>query len=453
MHSHDLIVIGAGMAGINATVRAAEDGRRVALVERGMIGGTCPTRGCIPTKALVRSAEIAHEVRRAGEFGIRVGEVEIDFAAVMDRVREIIARGSRGTRTYLESLGGVELVEGEARLTGPEEVRVNGRRLSAPRIVLATGAEPSVPPIPGLDDVPHLTSDDVLKLSELPRRLLMIGGGPIALELGQALSRLGARVTMVEVLPRLLPAEEPEIVDMLAGYLGGEGLEILVGAEIRDVRPGPSIVVAHAGAIRTLQGDALLVATGRAPATAALDLAAAGVELARTGVHVDERLQTTQPSIFAAGDVVGLPYGAFTHIARRMGVSVAENALGIRPHPVDPDLGPRAIFTDPEFAMVGMTEAAARDAGHEVSVGTATFSGGKARAWGEERGMAKVVIDSRSRRILGARVLAYHGSDLIHPVAVAMNAGDGTVEPMLRTMHIHPTLGEVVLAAAQRAAA
>ncbi|MEW6581339.1 MAG: FAD-dependent oxidoreductase [Actinomycetota bacterium] len=453
MHTHDLIVIGAGMAGINATIRAAEAGRRVALVERAMVGGTCPTRGCIPTKAMVRSAEIAHEARRAGEFGIRVTGVEVDFAAVIDRVRGIIDKGSRGARGYLESLDAVELIDGEARLTGPESVRVDGREISAARIVVATGAEPSIPPIPGLADVPHLTSDDVLRLTDLPRRIVVIGGGPIALELGQALSRLGAAVTLVEVLPRLLPAEEPEIVDMLAGYLREEGIEVLTGATVRAARPGPALLVEHGGRERLIEADALLVATGRRPATAALGLAEAGVELDRAGIRVDERLRTTRGSVFAAGDVVGLPYGAFTHVARRMGVAVAENALDLAPQAVEPDLGPRAVFTDPELAMIGMTEAEARAAGHDVAVGTATPSGGKARAWGEERGMVKVVIDARTRRILGARILAYHGADLVHPVAVAMSAPGGAVDPLLATMHVHPTLGEVVLAAAQRAAA
>lgn len=450
--SHDLIVIGAGMAGINATGRAAEAGKRVAIVERDRIGGTCPIRGCIPTKALVRSAEVAHEARRASEFGILIGEVGVDFAAVMARVRDIIDLGSNGARRYLESLDGVEVIDGEARLSAPNEVQVNGRTISAPRIIIAAGAAPGVPPIPGLADVPHLTSDDVLRLTELPRATVLIGGGPIALELGQALSRLGSKVTVVEVLPRLFPTEEPEIAEMLTGYLEGEGIEILTGAEIHEVAAGPTVHITHGGARRTLRGDALVVATGRRPATAALNLEAAGVELGKAGIRVDGRLETSQPGIFAAGDVVGLPFGAFTHVARMMGVAVAENALGIDPHEVDSDWGPRAVFTDPEFAMVGMTEAEAREAGHEVSVGTSTFSGGKARAWGEERGMVKVVLEAGSRRILGARVLAYHGADLIHPIAVAMNAGDGTIDPVLKTMHIHPTLGEVVLGAAKKAA-
>jgi len=450
-----MVVIGSGMAGINAALIAQEAGATVAVVERGRVGGTCPTRGCIPTKALIRSAEVAHEIGRAAEFGIRVGAVEVDFGAVMARVRGIIDKGSNATRAYLESLERLELVIGEARLDGPTAVRVDGRRLGARQIVIATGAEPRRPPIPGLASVPHLTSDDVLELRELPRSLTVIGAGPIGLELGQALSRLGAEVTLVEIAPRLLPHEEPEIAEALTAMLEEEGIRILTGAAVDRVERAPDgrprVVGRHAGAGLLLDADALLVGAGRGPAVEALGLGDAGVAGGPDGIRVDARLRTSRPTVWAAGDVLGLPYGAFTHVARRLGVEVARNALGIEPHDVDPDVGPRAIFTDPELATVGLTEAAAREAGHRVRVGTAAFSGGKARAWGEERGLVKVVAEEGSGRLLGAHVLGYHGADLIHPVVVAMHAGDGSGAPVLAAPHIHPTLGEKVKAAVEAA--
>ncbi|MDX6645223.1 MAG: hypothetical protein QOK40_950 [Miltoncostaeaceae bacterium] len=450
-----MIVIGSGMAGINSVVVAQEAGATVAVIERGRVGGTCPTRGCIPTKALIRSAEVAHEVARAAEFGIRVGAVEVDFGAVMARVRAIIELGSNAARGYLESLEGVELVIGEARLDGPAAVRVDGRRLEAPRILIATGAAPRRPPIPGLESVSHLTSDDVLELRELPRTITVIGGGPVALELGQALARLGAAVTMVEIQQRLLPGEEPELVEALSGMLEEEGLRILVGAAIDRVERAPDgrprLVGSHAGGPLTLDADALLVATGRGPAVEALGLAEAGVAGGRGGIAVDARLRTSQPTVWAAGDVLGPPYGAFTHVARRLGAEAARNALGIDPHDVDPDVGPRAVFTDPELVTVGLTETAAREAGHRVRIGTAPFSGGKARAWGEERGLVKVVAEEGTGRLLGAHILAYHGADLIHPVLVAMHAGDGSGAPILAAPHVHPTLGEKVRAAVESA--
>jgi pyruvate/2-oxoglutarate dehydrogenase complex dihydrolipoamide dehydrogenase (E3) component len=453
MQTHDLIVIGAGMAGLNAVGRAAGDGRRIAVIERSMFGGTCPTRGCIPTKALIRSAEIAHEARRASEFGVHVGDVTVDFGAVMERVRTIVQQGSDGSRRWVESLAGVEIVEGDATFSGPTTISVDERELVSDRIVVATGAAPSVPPIPGLDRVPFWTSDDLLRATELPQRLLIVGAGPIALELGQAMRRLGSEVTMVEVAPTLLPRSEPELVGLLRGYLADEGIAIHTDATIQEVRTGPELVVHVDGETRTLRGDVLLIATGRAAAVDGLGLEAANVRGDHRGVGVDAHLATAADGIYAAGDVVGLPYGAFTHVARRMGITAADNALALSPHPADQDVGPTAIFTDPELTAVGMTEREARDAGHEVGVASSGFSGGKARAWGEERGMVKVIVDRPTRRILGAHILAYHGADLIHPIAVAMRAPGGSVDPVLEAFHVHPTLGEVVQAAAKSAIA
>lgn len=447
---YDLIVIGGGMAGLNTAMRAAEAGKSVAIVERDRVGGTCPIRGCIPTKAIVRSAEIAHEARRAAEFGVHVGDVTVDFGAVMDRARAIIDKGATATRAWVDSLDGAELVEGEGRFVDAATVAVGDRLLSAPRIVITTGAVPSVPPIAGIDDTPYLTSDDLLQLTTLPERLLVIGAGPIALELGQALGRLGSTVTMVEVMPTLLPMGEPELVQILADQLEDEGVEILLGSTIDGLAPTPAggvrMTVTHDGSRRDLEGDALLVATGRAPDVAALNLEAAGVVGDRRGLQVDARLQTTADGVFAAGDVLGRPFGAFTHVARRLGLEVTDNIFDWDSHDIDSGIGPTGIFTDPELAAVGLTEQAARDAGHDVIVGTGHFRGGKARAWGEERGMVKIVA-STDGCILGAHIVGYHAADLLHPVVVAMQSGTDAREIIRRSQHIHPTLGEVVKSA------
>jgi pyruvate/2-oxoglutarate dehydrogenase complex dihydrolipoamide dehydrogenase (E3) component len=442
----DLIVIGAGMAGINAAGRAAEAGASVAVVERDRVGGTCPVRGCIPSKALIRSAEVAHQARTAGGYGVRVEGVTVDMGAVIDRVQGIVDKGSAGATAYLESLEGVRLVRGEARFEEPGVVVVGEERLRGRRVLVATGAEPIHLPVPGLDATPHLTSDDVLVLRDLPPELLVIGAGPVGLELGQALSRLGSRVTIVEAAPTLLPAADPEIGEALAELLRAEGIDLVAGAEVERASVGPDgrprLDVTFGGSTRELRADALLLGAGRGPSVGALDLEAAGVEGGSRGIPVDARLQTSQEGHYAAGDVLGDPYGAYTHVARQLGRDAAENALGLDPHDVDPDHGPRAIFTDPEFATVGLSEAAAREAGHDVGVGLAEFSGGKARAWGQERGLVKVVADRSTRAILGAHVLGYHAADLVHPVVVAMRAG--SADPLLEAFHIHPTLGETV---------
>ena len=355
-YTHDLIVIGAGMAGLNAVGRAAGDGRRIALIERALIGGTCPTRGCIPTKAMIRSAEIAHEARRSSEFGVHVGSVTVDFAAVMERVRKIIQQGSDGSRRWAESLDGLEIVDGDATFAGPQTVVVNGRQLTSPRIVVATGAAPSVPPIPGLDRVPFWTSDDLLRASELPKRLLVIGAGPIALELGQAMSRFGSAVTMVEVAPTLLPRSEPEFVEMLRGFLDRRGHRDPHGGHHRGGSPGTSAGHDRGRRHPHAAGDVLLVATGRDAAVEGLGLEHTAVQADRHGVNVDPYLATGEEGSTPPVTWSGLPYGAFTHVARRMGISVAENALALSPHLADPDVGPTAIFTAPELAAVGLTE-------------------------------------------------------------------------------------------------
>lgn len=455
MSEYDVIVVGAGMAGLNAVATAQASGARVALIERTeRVGGTCPIRGCIPSKAMIRSAEIAHEARRAAEFGVHVGDVTVDFGEVMARVRGIIEQGSSGARGWIESLDGVDLIFGDGTLAAPDTVLVDGKELSAPKVLVTTGAAPTRIPIPGLDETPHLTSDDlILDLEELPSSIVIVGAGPIGLELGQALSRFGAEVTLVEMLPQILPHAERTLADELAGYLAAEGITILTGTQITSARPAKSgieLLIEKGGQESVLPGDALLLGVGRGPAVEGLGLDSAGVEHSAAGIPVDPRLKTNVDGVFAAGDVLGRPWGAFTHVARRLGREAAENALGIDPHDVDPDVGPTAIFTDPEYAAIGLTEEQAREAGHEVVVGRSGFSGGKARAWGEERGAAVLVGEKGTGKILGAQVLAYHGADLLHPVVVAMGASGSQASLLAGSPHLHPTLGEVVQSAASQ---
>ncbi len=279
--------------------------------------------------------------------------------------------------------------------------------------------------------------------------MTQMGGMAFGSQLGQALGRLGSTVTIVEVMPTLLPGAEPELVTVLADQLASEGVEILLGSTIDRVAPagaGVRMTITRDGQTSELEADAVLVATGRTPDVEGLNLEAAGVDGDRRGIQVDPRLATTADGVFAAGDVLGRPFGAFTHVARRLGLEVTDNIFGWDVHDVDPDVGPTAIFTDPEIAAIGLTERAARDAGHDVVVGTGAFRGGKARAWGEERGLVKVIL-STDGRILGAHIAAYHAADLLHPIVVAMQSGDQARQVMRASQHIHPTLGEVVKSA------
>jgi pyruvate/2-oxoglutarate dehydrogenase complex dihydrolipoamide dehydrogenase (E3) component len=454
MSEYDVIVVGAGMAGLNATATAQAAGARVALVERtDRVGGTCPIRGCIPSKAMIRSAEIAHDARHASEYGVHTGDVSVDFGEVMTRVRGIVEKGSRGARGWVESLDGVDLIFGQGTLADPTTVLVDGRELVAPKVLLTTGAEPGRVPIPGLDRTPYITSDDVLlDLTELPGDVLIIGAGPIGLEFGQAFTRFGANVTIVEKLPRLLPGGDPDLAGELAEHLTAEGITLLTGADIRRAETSedgrPSLIVDRDGREQTLTGDALLLSVGRGPAVEGLGLDAAGVDHSARGVVVDERLQTSVAGVWAAGDILTGEWGAFTHVARRLGKEMVQNALGLDPHNVDADSGPRAIFTDPEMASIGLSAAEAEEQGYDVVVGRSGFSGGKARAWGQEKGTAVIVGEKGTGRILGAEILGYHAADLLHPVVVAMQVPGAPASLVADTFHIHPTLGEVVQGAA-----
>jgi pyruvate/2-oxoglutarate dehydrogenase complex dihydrolipoamide dehydrogenase (E3) component len=456
MADYDVIVIGAGMAGVNAAWKAHEAGARVAVVERERLGGTCPIKGCVPTKALTRSAEIAHQARRAGEFGVHVGEISVDFAAAVGRIRQIAAQGENGVRGFFDSLESLDVFMGEARFADATTVAVGNERLNAPKIILATGASARRPDIPGLDETGFLTSDDVTqRITELPERLLVIGAGAVGLELGQALSRLGSSVSLIEITETLLPEAEPEVGETLAEALRAEGISLLLGARITGVWSEDGerkIAVETADGPVTLVGDEILLGTGRVPAVDALDLGAAGIAHNGHGIDVGADLQTSRAGIYAAGDVVGAPYSPYTHVARRMGQEVVANVLDGAERPIDADPGPRAIFTDPEVAVIGMTEREAVDGGFAVSTGRSGFSGGKARALGEEGGFAKIVLEEGTRRILGATIVGYHGADLIHPIAVAMKAPGGVVDPILDAYHVHPTMGERVHEAAQAAA-
>lgn len=363
----------------------------------------------------------------------------------MARVRAIITKGSDGTRRWVESLEGVELIEGDATFTGPGTVVVGERELTSEKIVIATGAAPSVPPIPGLDQVTYWTSDDlILRATELPERLIVVGAGPIALELGQAMTRLGSKVTLVDIADTLLPRSEPELAALLRERLTQEGVAIHLGATDLRVQKGPTVVATIDGRSRRLRGDALLVATGRAPALDGLGLEHVGVESTRTGIPVDAHLATGVGGIYAAGDVVGPPFGAFTHVARRMGIHAGGNALGLLDQPADPDVGPWAVFTDPELAQIGLTESAAHAAGLDVVAESTGFGGGRARAMGEEFGRVKVVVERGTRRLVGAHVLAYHAADMVNALSIAMRAPGGSVDPIIDAYHIHPTMGEVV---------
>jgi pyruvate/2-oxoglutarate dehydrogenase complex dihydrolipoamide dehydrogenase (E3) component len=444
---YDLVVIGAGMGGVAAANRAGAGGARVALIEAGTVGGTCVNVGCTPTKALVRSAEAIHIARRGAEFGFRA-VVEVDFPAIIERKRKIVATSVAGLERSLERNQQIDLIRGWARFARPGRIAVDDRELASERIIVASGVRPHIPPIPGLEDVGYLTNETVMELQELPKRLIVLGGGPEGLEFGQAFQRFGSVVTIVQRDSHLAPSKDTEISQAIEEILREEGVEILTGTVPTGVeRRGDHLVVETSGG-KTFEGDALLVSTGRKPHDLGeLGIGEAGIDGdPERGIEIDEELRTNVPGVFAIGDVMGRIQ--HTHFATyTAGIAVA-NALGDQHGRYSLSHVPGAIFTDPEIASVGLTAEEAQQQGRKVKVGKQEMSGvARAGEMGETKGFVKFVVDVETDELLGMHVLAHHGGELLPQGVIAM-ANGGTLAPLMDSIYIHPTLSEGVKAAA-----
>jgi pyruvate/2-oxoglutarate dehydrogenase complex dihydrolipoamide dehydrogenase (E3) component/uncharacterized membrane protein YdjX (TVP38/TMEM64 family) len=446
---YNLVVIGAGSAGLVSAYIGAATRARVALVERDRMGGDCLNTGCVPSKALIRAARLSADIRRAGRFGLQAG-VQVDFAQVMERVaravREVEPHDSVQRYTQL----GVECIAGQARLTSPWTVQVEGaagaRTLTARAVVIATGARAFVPPIPGLQQVGFLTSDTLWDLRRLPARLLVLGGGPIGCELAQAFARLGSQVTQVEMLPRLLAREDPEASQAVAERFGREGIRVLTGHTAREFRieGGARVLLAeHQGTPVRIEFDEVLVAVGRAARTDGLGLEALGIATGRGGtVATDEFLRTRYPNITACGDVAG-PY-QFTHTAAHQAWYATVNAMfgRFRRFRADNRVIPWCTFVDPEVARVGLNEQEARERGVAYQATVYPLSElDRAIADGDTDGFVKVLTRPGTDRILGATIVGAHAGDLLAECVLAMKQNIG-LNRILGTIHVYPTLAE-----------
>jgi mercuric reductase len=428
---YDLAVIGAGSAGFSAAITAAEQGARVALIGHGTIGGTCVNVGCVPSKTLIRAAESLRNARVAARFaGIRGRSDLENWPALVAQKDELVSSLRRAKYVdLLPAYTTIAYVEGQARLL-PGGVEASGERVSADKTIIATGASPARPSIPGIEDIHYLTSTTALELSALPRSMLVIGGGYIGCELAQLFARAGVRVTLV-CRSRLLPEGEPEISAALARYLGDEGIDIRTGVVYRQIgRTGGGIAldVGLNGAKETLDTEVVLVATGRRPNTEGLALADVGVALASNGgIQVDGHLRTTNPAIYAAGDVTGRHQ--FVYMAAYGAKLAALNALNGNAHRYDATAMPMVTFTDPQAASVGLTEAAARAAGFDVKTSVLPLDAvPRALAARDIRGLIKLVADRTTDRLLGAHILAPEGCDSIQTAALAIKHGMTTKE-------------------------
>lgn len=442
----NVVVIGAGSGGLVAAYIAAAVKAKVTLIERHQMGGDCLNTGCVPSKALIRSAKFVSHVRRHREFGMSGASVETDFAATMERVQRVVADIAPHDSVERFTGLGVECVQGEARLVSPWEVEVGGQRLSARTIVLATGAEPFVPPIPGLDDTGYLTSDNVWDLREQPERLVVLGGGPIGSELTQAFARLGSKVTQVEMLPRILIREDEEVSELVQKQLVAEGVEVLTDTKAQSAKvvDGEKVLVCECdGETLEIPFDQILVAVGRKPRSDVAGIPELGVETtARGTIAVDKYLRTNFPNIFAVGDVAG-PY-QFTHTASHQAWYATVNGLfgTFKKFAVDYRVIPWATFTEPEVARVGLNEIEAREQGIAVEVTRYGIDDlDRAIADGEAHGFVKVLTPPGKDTILGVTIVGEHAGDLIAEYVMAMKHGLG-LNKILGTIHIYPTLAE-----------
>ncbi|MEZ5661093.1 MAG: mercuric reductase [Burkholderiaceae bacterium] len=445
----DLVVIGAGQAGPFLAAHLVGQGKRVALIEARDLGGTCVNRGCTPTKTLRKSARVAHLVYRAGEFGVHVDDARIDFAVAMQRMQTRVEASRHGLEQWLGGLDGLTIIKAHARLAGRGDhgyrIQAAERLLEAPHVVLNTGTRPFIPPISGLADQPFLDNESVLALQELPRKLVIIGGGYISLELGQIFRRLGSEVAVVESGPRLVSREDTDVAQMLADALRAEGIDLHMGQAVARVAPGenPGDIGVKLADERIINGSHLLVATGRTPNTDDLGLDTVGVATNERGyVEVNERLQTNVPGIWALGDINRR--GAFTHTSYHDHQILADNLAGAQ-RSVDDRPTIYAMFTDPPLAHVGLYEADARKLvaqGRHISMAVQAMQGvSRAKEESETVGMIKLLIDEDSGHFLGATILGIEADEVIQAIGLVMACG-GTWQQVRNALPIHPTVTE-----------
>jgi len=442
----NLVVIGAGSAGLVTAYIAAAVKAKVTLIEKHKMGGDCLNFGCVPSKAIIRSAKFMSHITRSQEFGISQAHAEFDFAEVMERIQQVIRRIEPHDSVERYTELGVDVVQGEARVTSPWTVEVNGETIRSRNIVIATGGRPFVPPIEGIDQVDYYTSDNLWDMREKPRKLAVLGGGPIGCELAQAFARLGVAVTQVEMLPRLLLREDPEISELVQQRFADEGLRVLTGHTAKRFvkHGGKDFLVAEHGKTKIeIEFDALIVAVGRSPKSAGFGLEEIGVRLnPNRTIEVNEYLQTNIPTIYAAGDVAG-PY-QFTHVGAHQAWYASVNSLFgiVKRFKADYSVIPWATFTEPEIARVGLNETEAQDQGIRYEVTRYDIDDlDRAIADSEAHGFVKVLTVPGKDRILGVTIVGEHAGDLIAEYVLAMRHGLG-LNKILGTIHIYPTLAE-----------
>ena len=446
MNRYDAIIIGTGQAGPTLAERLASAGMRVAVIERGRFGGTCVNNGCTPTKTLIASAYVARLAQRAAEYGVEVGPIRVDMARVKARKDAVVDSSRASLEKWLRGLANVSVYEGEARFVGAHTVTVGADTLTAERIFINVGARPSVPDLPGVRQVPYLTSESIMDVDFVPEHLVIVGGSYIGLEFGQMYRRFGSRVTIIEMAPRLIGREDPDVSQAIRDILVAEDIAIRVDAmciALESAPGGVQVRVEHTEGAPRVTGTHVLLAVGRVPNTDELGLRDAGIETDDRGyIKVDDALKTSVPNVYALGDCNG--HGGFTHTAYNDYEIVADNLLTGAHRKVSDRIPIYALFTDPPLGRLGRTEAEARRDGYDILIGRMPMTDvSRAREKGETQGFMKVLVDAGSKQILGAAILGTGGDEAVQSLVDAMY-GHLPYPVVQHGVRIHPTVSELI---------
>ena len=449
--NYDVIVIGSGPGGYVAGIRAGQLGLKVGVIEKDpFLGGTCLHRGCIPTKSLLENADVWQKVQKAKDFGITIGEAKLDFSAVQARKQGVVDQNAKGIE-FLFKKNKVERITGTGKVIDAKTVEVDGKRLSTKNIILAMGSVPKDLPHIKADGKRIINSDHILRLTEVPKSMLVIGAGAVGCEFASIFARFGSKVTIVEVMPQLLPIEDEEIAKEFTRVFKKKGIEVYTDAKVLSCEvtdSGVKSTIESKGKQIVVETDLVLSATGRRAVTETAGLDKTQVKFDQRGfIQVDEFMRTNVPGIYAIGDIVPTP--ALAHCASAEGILAVEHIKGMHVRPINYDHVPNCTYTDPEVASVGLTEKKAKERGYDVKIGKFPFTANsKAKIIGEANGLVKYVVDAKYDELLGVHIVGPKATELIVEGCAALEL-EATSESIAKTIHAHPTLSEALMEAAE----